>query len=101
MLLGNLGFDGIPVIVFRHAWWHDQLNPEGFVTDASTDGEMIKQLRESGIRMIPGIEHCEVTAAYAGLRPATEFQDYQIRKVESKNYICVGGIRSTVQTLAW
>jgi glycerol-3-phosphate dehydrogenase len=56
---------------------------------------MLAHLREKGIEMIPNLEECEVTAAYAGLRPATQFQDYQIRRIEGKNYTCVGGIRST------
>ena len=63
--------------------------------DASTDGSMLAHLRDKGIEMIPDLKECEVTAAYAGLRPATEFQDYQIRRIEGKNYTCVGGIRST------
>jgi glycerol-3-phosphate dehydrogenase len=37
----------------------------------------------------------EVTAMYAGLRAATQFQDYQIRAHEGEAYVCVGGIRST------
>jgi glycerol-3-phosphate dehydrogenase len=36
-----------------------------------------------------------VTAIYAGLRPATEFKDFQIRRHDGQNYITVGGIRST------
>jgi glycerol-3-phosphate dehydrogenase len=63
--------------------------------DASTDSSMLAHLRDKGIEIIPNLKECEVTAAYAGLRPATEFQDYQIRRIEGKNYTCVGGIRST------
>jgi glycerol-3-phosphate dehydrogenase len=37
----------------------------------------------------------EVTATYAGLRPATEHKDYQIFAESEIHYICVGGIRST------
>ena len=36
-----------------------------------------------------------MTAIYAGLRPATEFKDFQIRNHEGRHYITVGGIRST------
>ena len=64
-------------------------------TDSSTISDMLAHLRDKGIEMIPDLKECEVTAAYAGLRPATEFQDYQIRRIEGKNYTCVGGIRST------
>ena len=37
----------------------------------------------------------EVTAVYAGLRAATEHSDYQIHLETDKQYVCVGGIRST------
>jgi len=36
-----------------------------------------------------------VTAAYAGLRPASEHKDYQIRAYAERSWITVGGIRST------
>jgi glycerol-3-phosphate dehydrogenase len=40
------------------------------------------------------LEH-EVTAVYAGLRAATEHDDYQITVHAPEGYACVGGIRST------
>ncbi len=64
-------------------------------TDASTGREALLTLRQRGIEIVPGLEYCEVTTAYAGLRPATEFPDYQISRRKDRNYICVGGIRST------
>ena len=64
-------------------------------TDASTSRTALLALRQRGIEMLPGLEHCEVTTTYAGLRPATEFPEYQIRTIDDRNYTCVGGIRST------
>lgn len=64
-------------------------------TDASTNADTLKELVARGIDIIPELANCEVTTAYAGLRPATEFQDYQIRHFQSRNYVSVGGIRST------
>lgn len=64
-------------------------------TDASTDRLTLLDLREKGIEMLPGLENCEVTTAYAGLRPATEFSEYQIRHHSGQSYVTVGGIRST------
>jgi len=64
-------------------------------TDASTTREALQALQARGVEMVPGLDTCEVTAAYAGLRPATEFPDYQIRSLTDQNYVCVGGIRST------
>ena len=63
--------------------------------DASTDRDALVALRAKGSEMIPELENHEVTAIYAGLRPATEFQDYQIQNLEDQNYVSVGGIRST------
>jgi glycerol-3-phosphate dehydrogenase len=63
--------------------------------DASTDPENIERLRARGVKMLPGLRHHEITAVYAGLRPATEFSDYQIQEHGDRNYVSVGGIRST------
>ena len=64
-------------------------------TDSSTVSETLQDLHAKGIEMLPDLAKCEVTTVYAGLRPATEFQDYQISQNEAQNYITVGGIRST------
>jgi len=64
-------------------------------TDTSTEADTLTELRAKGIGMLPALENCEVTATYAGLRPATEYKDYQIENQATKNYVSVGGIRST------
>jgi len=63
--------------------------------DASTDAETLQELRAKGIEMLPALASQEVTTVYAGLRPATEFQDYQISQHSEQNYVSVSGIRST------
>jgi glycerol-3-phosphate dehydrogenase len=57
--------------------------------------ETLAALRARGEEILPALKHHEVTAIYAGLRPATEFKDYRIRLHEGRNYVTVGGIRST------
>lgn len=57
--------------------------------------ETLEQLRKRGAEILPGLGAHAVTAIYAGLRPATEFKDFQIRSHEGRHYITVGGIRST------
>ncbi|SNY91299.1 glycerol-3-phosphate dehydrogenase [Cohaesibacter sp. ES.047] len=69
-------------------------------TDASTERQTLMMLRDRGIEMIPDLAQCEVTTAYAGLRPASEFQDFQITIHSDRNYVSVGGIRSTGLTAA-
>lgn len=64
-------------------------------TDASTERDAIVALRAKAIDLVPALEHCEVTTAYAGLRPATEFRDYQIQHHQDRCYVTIGGIRST------
>lgn len=57
--------------------------------------ETLAQLQERGTQIVPALSGIEVSAIYAGLRPATEFKDYQIRAHREINLITVGGIRST------
>lgn len=63
--------------------------------DCSTQKQTLENLRTKGIQMLPELAQCEVTAIYAGLRPATQFKDYQISHHADQHYTCVGGIRST------
>jgi glycerol-3-phosphate dehydrogenase len=64
-------------------------------TDTATTAEGIAALLAAGGRILPELVDEEVTAAYAGLRAATEHRDYQIRCHEDLRYVTVGGIRST------
>jgi len=48
-----------------------------------------------GRRLMPDLLDEEVTAAYAGLRAATEHADYVIDVDPRQRYVLVGGIRST------
>lgn len=63
--------------------------------DASTDEDTLKMLIEAGIKKIPKLASIPVTATYAGIRPATEFKEYQIAPYSDKHWTTVGGIRST------
>jgi len=64
-------------------------------SDASTDKETLQNLIDAGIDKIPVLKNMPVTAVYAGLRPATEYKEYQIDLDSASNWITVGGIRST------
>jgi len=63
--------------------------------DASVETSMLEMLREKGEELLPGLAHEPIAATYAGIRPATEFKDFVITPYDKKNYISVGGIRST------
>jgi glycerol-3-phosphate dehydrogenase len=64
-------------------------------SDATTDREILQQLRAKGIEMLPALAQVPVTAAYAGLRPASEIKDYRLQADPQRHYVAVGGIRST------
>jgi glycerol-3-phosphate dehydrogenase len=61
---------------------------------------MLEQLIAQGVEMIPGLAHHAVNAIYAGLRPATQFKDYQIAVNRERRWITAAGIRSTGLTAA-
>ena len=62
-------------------------------TDTATSAAGLAALLAAGRRILPGLEHEEVTATYAGLRAATEHPDYQVGA--DGRYVRVAGIRST------
>ncbi|MFF1374614.1 FAD-dependent oxidoreductase [Streptomyces sp. NPDC058308] len=64
-------------------------------TASGSTAEGIATLREKGGRILPELLDEEVTAIYAGLRAATEHDDYRISAHKEQRYVTVGGIRST------
>ncbi|MGA4845330.1 NAD(P)/FAD-dependent oxidoreductase [Streptomyces sp. G5(2025)] len=64
-------------------------------TATGSSAEGIAALRERGRRVLPELLDEEVTAVYAGLRAATEHDDYRISAHKEQRYVTVGGIRST------
>jgi glycerol-3-phosphate dehydrogenase len=62
-------------------------------TESSPAG--LASLANRGRQILPALLSEEVTAAYAGLRAATEHSDYQITCHRTQQYVCVGGVRST------
>lgn len=57
--------------------------------------EGLALLREKGARILPALLDEEITTVYAGLRAATEYDDYRITAHPEQAYVTVGGIRST------
>ncbi|MGH4030269.1 FAD-dependent oxidoreductase [Actinomycetota bacterium Odt1-20B] len=62
-------------------------------TESTPDG--LDSLLDKGRHLLPALLDEEVTTVYAGLRAATEHEDYRIRSHEGERYVTVGGIRST------
>ncbi|MFL2808528.1 MAG: NAD(P)/FAD-dependent oxidoreductase [bacterium] len=68
--------------------------------DASVDKEILKSLHAQAISRIPALTNIPVTATYAGIRPASEKKEYRIVNDTERNWITLGGIRSTGLTAA-
>ena len=87
------------VVIFRTAFGNLAIGPTAEDQDereiATCDSETLHKLKSRAIEMVPALESIDVSATYAGLRPASEHKDYVIEAVKDKNWITVGGIRST------
>lgn len=67
---------------------------------AEVDGGVLADLIARGQAMLPALAGEQVTATFAGLRPATQRKDYVIEALPGAGWITVGGIRSTGLTAA-
>lgn len=62
---------------------------------ARTDADVLRRIMAEAEAMLPGLSAQTITATFAGLRPATEHRDYQLRVDGEQRFITVGGVRST------
>jgi glycerol-3-phosphate dehydrogenase len=87
------------VVLFRTAFGNLAIGPTAEDQEeretATCDEATLRHLKSRAIEMLPAIEGIGVNAIYAGLRPATEHKDYVIEAIADRNWITVGGIRST------
>lgn len=87
------------VVLFRTAFGNLAIGPTAEDVDerevAATDGPTLERLKARAIEMVPALAGVGVNAIYAGLRPATEHQDYVIEALADRSWITVAGVRST------
>ena len=87
------------VVLFRTVFGNLAIGPTAEDQDereiASCDHETLEKLKARAIEMLPDLGGIGVNAIYAGLRPASQHKDYVIEALKDKNWITVGGIRST------
>ena len=57
--------------------------------------ETLEELKQKAFKMLPSLENHKVIATFAGLRPASDKPHYRVDINDDKNWITVGGIRST------
>jgi len=62
---------------------------------ATVDHDTLQALIDNAHALVPALARHTVNATYAGLRPATQFNDYLIEALPARGWITVGGIRST------
>ncbi|KAK7115993.1 glycerol 3-phosphate dehydrogenase-like isoform X2 [Littorina saxatilis] len=62
---------------------------------AAIDATITKRLVDIGRQTVPELTSFSPVGHYTGVRPATEYKDYQIKSYADRNWITVGGIRST------
>ena len=67
---------------------------------ATVTHEVLEVLIANAVAMVPALAGMPVTATYAGLRPATERKEYRLRHEPERQWLTVGGIRSTGLTAA-
>lgn len=67
---------------------------------AGLDGATLQSLIDAAVERIPALADMPVTATYAGLRPASDKKEYRVTHHSGRNWITVGGIRSTGLTAA-
>jgi glycerol-3-phosphate dehydrogenase len=87
------------VVLTRTAFGNVLVGPTAEEQDdrerATVDETVLRGLLARAEEMVPALAGVDVTAVYAGLRPATEEKSYRISVNADRNWITVGGIRST------
>ncbi|WP_420003882.1 NAD(P)/FAD-dependent oxidoreductase [Arenibacterium sp. LLYu02] len=64
----------------------------------TTSRAMLEELVARAVEMVPRLAGMDITATYAGLRPASEEKPYRIRHEPDRHWLTLGGIRSTGMT---
>ncbi len=64
-------------------------------TSSITKAETLKQLQQKAYELLPSLKNHDIVATFAGLRPASDKNHYRVKINDDKNWITVGGIRST------
>jgi glycerol-3-phosphate dehydrogenase len=87
------------VVICRTAFGNLLAGPTAEDQEARDEATLVPEallgLRKRAEEILPALAGHDVTAVYAGLRPATEHKDYRIRADPDARYVTAGGIRST------
>ena len=87
------------VLVFRSVFGNVLVGPTAEDQDhrelAEVTREVLLDLKTRGEFILPDLGAQNIITTFAALRPATQFNDYQIESIPGRRWITVGGIRST------
>ncbi|XP_052102050.1 glycerol 3-phosphate dehydrogenase-like [Mytilus californianus] len=88
------------VIVFKSVYDNVIIGPTAEETEdrhasPTIDSSITTRLRNYGKKTVPSLSKHDIVHMYTGVRPATENKDYQIIARLDRNWLTVGGIRST------
>jgi len=87
------------IVVCRTIWGNLLVGPTAEEQSDRETAELVPEpldyLHQKGIEILPALATEDITAFYAGLRPASGQKEYQIRAHAGHNMITVGAIRST------
>ena len=87
------------VLVFRSVFGNVLVGPTAEDQEDREQAEVTKEvlldLKTRGEFILPDLAAQNIIATFAALRPATQFNDYQIEAIPDRRWITVGGIRST------
>lgn len=90
---------GKGIIIFRSVYDNVVVGPTAENIDsrrcAPIDNSIAIRLYDVAKRTVKTLETHKVVRLYTGVRPATEFKDYIVHANVDRNWITVGGIRST------
>ena len=85
------------VYIFRSISGHTVVGPTNIRqesrTDRSVSQDSLQSMMEHVQTLYPSTKDASILGVYAGLRPATEHQDYIVSIDLSRGWITLGGIR--------
>ena len=85
------------VYIFKSISGHTVVGPTNIRqesrTDRSVSQDSIKSMMDHVQSLYPGTKVASLLGTYAGLRPATEHQDYMVSLDLTRGWITLGGIR--------
>lgn len=84
-------------VLFRSVYGNILMGPTAeetsYRTQPNPDVPLHKNLAERASLLLPGLQ--QPVGSYVGVRPATQWKDYQIKSYPDIGWMTVGGIRST------